>query len=323
MEKLTLASVGNGNAVHIHTSTEFGDDYTENNTACGAVEYGGRGRSGSRLYNLGEGTVEQVTCKRCLKTYNSDAAREARENAAERAALAAGIEAGRPLIEDTVETPAEPESETITYVVTILDHTADRITARIIAHGMRTNGALARDLIVSRVIAKMRRNGASHADMSAERMRYMLTADVINDDYTTAPGISKRDYTLDTIDGAHSPIIKRADGTREVKVAGLETLVPAAATSRHLPAPHPATPPNPDLPVTPAGKLVEDVPFFDRSIKVHFKCPLHPAEVYMSKDPYVSSWFPGAPDVHGCPKDCTSKVGEHILVSNYRPTRRG
>lgn len=318
MEKLTLASVGNGTAVHIHTSTEFGDDYTENNTACGAVEYGGRGRSGSKLYNLGEGTVEQVTCKRCLKTYNSDAAREARENAAERAALAAGIEAGRPLIEDTVETPAEPESETITYVVTILDHTADRVTARIIAHGMRTNGALARDLIVSRIIAKMRRNGASHADMSAERKRYMLTADVINDDYTTAPGISKRDYTLDTIDGIHSPIIKHSDGAREVKVEGLERLVPNRVTM-----PAPTAPEAPEFPVTPAGSKISDVPFFDRSIKVAFKCPEHDDARFMSKDPRVSAWFDQSLDGGRCPHDCKTETRDHILTHDYRPTRRG
>lgn len=110
MENITLAKVGNGTAVHIYTSTEFGEDYTETNTACGAVEYNGRGRSGSKLAIVGEGTIEQVTCKRCLKAYNTDAARTARENKAERAALAAGLEAGRPMIEDTVETPAEEVS---------------------------------------------------------------------------------------------------------------------------------------------------------------------------------------------------------------------
>lgn len=209
----------------------------------------------------------------------------------------------------------EPETERISFDVTILEVTPDRVTARITASGMRPDTATARRLIVGTLANRLRDAAISGADITAERNRYFPTATLVEDVEDPAvmvAGSCDRIYTVDTIDGKYSGIIKHEDGTQEVKI-----------TERHLPAPAPATPPNPDLPVTPAGKTIDDVPFFDRSIKVVFKCPIHPDEVFASKDPYVSSWFPGAPGVHGCPKDCNSKTGEHILVSDYRPTRRG
>jgi hypothetical protein len=69
----------------------------------------------------------------------------------------------------------------------------------------------------------------------------------------------------------------------------------------------------------PAGTRISDVEHFDRSMKVVFYCPDHPQNVFASKDPYVSHWF--LVEGEWCAMDCLAQVGDHIVHTDYKPTR--
>jgi hypothetical protein len=73
--------------------------------------------------------------------------------------------------------------------------------------------------------------------------------------------------------------------------------------------------------IYPAGTRISDVHHFDRSMKVAFHCCDHPQNVFLSKDPYVSNWF----KLEGawCPDGCVAQVGDHIVHTDYKPTRNG
>lgn len=86
-----------------------------------------------------------------------------------------------------------------------------------------------------------------------------------------------------------------------------------------------------EFPVYPAGTPLEDVMVFDRGIKVHFKCTDHPQWSYVSKDPYVSNWFPGdsvtvdanhSGEADACQHSIRTR-GQYVLASDYHPTRNG
>lgn len=65
---------------------------------------------------------------------------------------------------------------------------------------------------------------------------------------------------------------------------------------------------------TPKGAHVGEVINYDRSIKVVFHCRFHPTDVWVSKDPFSSQWFPsGAPHILPC--DCP--VNAHVLFQDY------
>lgn len=74
--------------------------------------------------------------------------------------------------------------------------------------------------------------------------------------------------------------------------------------------------------VYPVGTLVRNVREFDRGQKVVFACPQH-LEVFASKDPYSSSWFPATAASKQCPRDCEIGTGDHVLTEEYKPTRNG
>lgn len=73
----------------------------------------------------------------------------------------------------------------------------------------------------------------------------------------------------------------------------------------------------------PAGTRVGDIESFDRSIKVEFTCEKHDIGNWVSKDPFVSTWFPrwdncdpfgnAKHDVNIC--DCP--VGSLVTVTAY------
>lgn len=74
---------------------------------------------------------------------------------------------------------------------------------------------------------------------------------------------------------------------------------------------------------TPIGARVLDIPVFDRSRKVVFHCPDHPGAVYVSKNPYSSTWFPASDDIPRCPPECRTTAGNQIVALPYTPTRNG
>lgn len=45
--------------------------------------------------------------------------------------------------------------------------------------------------------------------------------------------------------------------------------------------------------IHPAGTPVKEIKRFDRSTKVYFQCTEHSDYIWCSKEPSVSSWFPG------------------------------
>jgi hypothetical protein len=71
----------------------------------------------------------------------------------------------------------------------------------------------------------------------------------------------------------------------------------------------------------PAGTKLNEITSFDRSTKVHFQCPTHPEYTFRSKDPFISSIFPG--DAHTSAAEfqmvqfCKCPIGEHVLSSEY------
>lgn len=71
----------------------------------------------------------------------------------------------------------------------------------------------------------------------------------------------------------------------------------------------------------PAGTKLNEINHFDRSDKVHFLCPTHPEYTFRSKDPFVSSIFPG--DQHTAAaefamvKFCQCPIGEHVVTTDY------
>lgn len=75
--------------------------------------------------------------------------------------------------------------------------------------------------------------------------------------------------------------------------------------------------------VYPAGTRLAEIEHFDRGIKLVFQCPRHKeceGKRYMSKDPYVSSWF-SCGDYS--PTDCMTPTNEYVLSEDYKPTRNG
>ncbi|WMY80056.1 hypothetical protein [Citricoccus sp. I39-566] len=77
----------------------------------------------------------------------------------------------------------------------------------------------------------------------------------------------------------------------------------------------------------PVGTPLSAVQYFDRSMKVFFRCPEHPATTWMSKDPWVSHWFPDV-SVGGTYEVCREAacevpLGTWTLVHEYQPTRNG
>ena len=88
-----------------------------------------------------------------------------------------------------------------------------------------------------------------------------------------------------------------------------------------LPLSRPVQHPEPaPIAVYPAGTRVGNVRDFDRSMKVLFHCPDHPGVVYMSKDPFVSTWF--VVEASGA-CDCHRPTGDYIVHEDYKPTRNG
>lgn len=79
----------------------------------------------------------------------------------------------------------------------------------------------------------------------------------------------------------------------------------------------------------PAGTPIEEVHSFDRGQKVAFKCIDHPQWVYVSKDPYVSNWFPGDKATQDAEfkgeVTCRHKLtpGQYVVAHDYHPTRDG
>lgn len=70
-----------------------------------------------------------------------------------------------------------------------------------------------------------------------------------------------------------------------------------------------------------AGTKLNEITHFDRSDKVHFHCPEHPEYTFRSKDPFISSIFPGDAKTSEAEfqmvKFCQCKIGEHVLSSDY------
>ncbi|UDL16705.1 hypothetical protein SEA_ATUIN_12 [Arthrobacter phage Atuin] len=70
-----------------------------------------------------------------------------------------------------------------------------------------------------------------------------------------------------------------------------------------------------------AGTKLDEITTFDRSTKVHFHCPDHPEYTFRSKDPFVSSIFPGDPatadaEFQGV-KFCTCPIRNHVVTTDY------
>lgn len=70
-------------------------------------------------------------------------------------------------------------------------------------------------------------------------------------------------------------------------------------------------------PTVPAGSRVADVPHFDRSQKIKFKCPAHPQSAWASKDPFASSWFPASNETVDCHGACETRLVDYVLVDDY------
>lgn len=70
-------------------------------------------------------------------------------------------------------------------------------------------------------------------------------------------------------------------------------------------------------PTVPAGSRVADVRHFDRSQKLKFRCPNCPGSVWVSKDPYASSWFPASNETVDCPRDCETRLVDYLVVDDY------
>jgi hypothetical protein len=77
----------------------------------------------------------------------------------------------------------------------------------------------------------------------------------------------------------------------------------------------------------PAGTPLAEVEHFDRSMKIAFHCPEHPSTTWMSKDPWLSRWFPDVPlgAVYEVCREaaCEVPLRNWTLVRDYRPTRNG
>lgn len=72
----------------------------------------------------------------------------------------------------------------------------------------------------------------------------------------------------------------------------------------------------------PPGTRVGSILTFDRSQKVAFQCPDHPAAAYMSKDPFVSHWFRSRLDGADCPAECQVRTGDMLTTHAYTPRSR-
>ncbi len=74
----------------------------------------------------------------------------------------------------------------------------------------------------------------------------------------------------------------------------------------------------------PVGTKVKDIKHFDRSMKVAFVCPDHPASAWVSKDPFSSSIFPQFSDgFDDCQPGCKIALGDYVVTHEYLPTRNG
>lgn len=88
-------------------------------------------------------------------------------------------------------------------------------------------------------------------------------------------------------------------------------------------------PPKPAEPIEiyTAGTRIENVRYFDRSIKVAFACPDHPRSKWVSKDPHSSTIFAQSDETIDCTAgeagDCKVDLDDYILTHEYKPTRNG
>ena len=80
---------------------------------------------------------------------------------------------------------------------------------------------------------------------------------------------------------------------------------------KNTPATKPAT--------YPAGTLIGHVVKFDRSQHVQFRCPDHDTSVWVSKDPFVSSWFPASDETIDCPRTCGTMLRYYAITDDYTP----
>jgi hypothetical protein len=71
----------------------------------------------------------------------------------------------------------------------------------------------------------------------------------------------------------------------------------------------------------PAGTKLNEITHFDRSDKVLFHCPNHPEYKFRSKDPFVSSIFPGDAATSAAEfqmvQFCRCPIGEHVTSEPY------
>lgn len=71
----------------------------------------------------------------------------------------------------------------------------------------------------------------------------------------------------------------------------------------------------------PAGTQLSEIANFDRGTKVHFHCPDHPEYTFRSKDPFISSIFPGDPATSDAEfrmvKFCKCPIGNHVVTTDY------
>ncbi len=69
-----------------------------------------------------------------------------------------------------------------------------------------------------------------------------------------------------------------------------------------------------------AGTRLGDVPEFDRSQHVTFRCSDHPEVQWLSKEPARSAWFPATDKAARCPQSCTVAADNYELVLDYTIT---
>lgn len=72
-----------------------------------------------------------------------------------------------------------------------------------------------------------------------------------------------------------------------------------------------------------AGTKVGDIKTFDRSTKITFTCEKHDIGEWVSKDPFVSTWFPNWNNsdafgnaLHNA-NDCNCPVGSLVTTEEY------
>ena len=72
--------------------------------------------------------------------------------------------------------------------------------------------------------------------------------------------------------------------------------------------------------IYPKGTPILDIRYWDRSTRVFFTCTEHPAKVWASKQPAVSSWFARDEQV---PDVCQHDLAHYSTTEEYNDGREG